>query len=347
MASLNTWSKTLGAILIIITATACYYALNSHKAERTVVVYTSVDQVFSEPLLKSFEEQTGIRVLAVYDVEATKTTGLVNRLISEKDKPLCDVWWSGEFVQTILLEKEGVLSPYQSLSTEDIPLQYVGEGWTWVGFGGRARVLLVNTDHVSPTQVPKSLLDLTKTGVPTNKIGIAYPMFGTTATHAATLYAQLGAEETKTFFTQLRDAGVSVVDGNSGVRDLVANGQLYMGMTDTDDAIGAVIEGAHVEMIFLDQQEGGMGTLIIPNTVALIHDAPHPTEAKMFIDFLLSNQVESDLVESGWLQIPIRPVAAEQTYFDAKDVRGIDVEYEKVYAQLETVKKDLAEIFVR
>lgn len=48
-----------------------------------VVVYTSVDQPFSEPILDRFEEETGVRVLAVYDVEAAKTTGLVNRLIAE------------------------------------------------------------------------------------------------------------------------------------------------------------------------------------------------------------------------------------------------------------------------
>jgi len=347
MLSWGTLSKTIGVLLIAITAASSFYTLNAAESKRVVVVYTSVDQVFSEPLLKRFEESTGIRVLAVYDVEATKTTGLVNRIISEKEKPLCDVWWSGEFVQTILLEKEGALTPYQSASAEDISSQYIGANWNWVGFGGRARVLLVNTNLVSPGQIPHSLLDLTRTGVPANKIGIAYPMFGTAATHAATLYAQLGPEKTKAFFTELRDSGVTVVDGNSVVRDLVANGQLAMGLTDTDDAIGAVSEGAPVSMVFLDQGEGERGTLIIPNTVALIRNAPHSTEAKILIDYLLSSRVESDLVESGWFQIPLRPVAAKQSFFDASSVRGINVDYETVYGYLEQVKKDLAEIFIR
>jgi hypothetical protein len=33
---------------------------------------------------KEFEVKSGIKVLAVYDVEAAKVTGLVNRLIAEK-----------------------------------------------------------------------------------------------------------------------------------------------------------------------------------------------------------------------------------------------------------------------
>ena len=46
---------------------------------KKIVVYTSVDQVFSEPILKLFEKETGIRVMPDYYVEASKTTGLVNR----------------------------------------------------------------------------------------------------------------------------------------------------------------------------------------------------------------------------------------------------------------------------
>ena len=61
---------------------------------KKIVVYTSVDQVFSEPILKLFENETGIRVMPVYDVEAAKTTGLVNRLITEKNHPQADVFWN-------------------------------------------------------------------------------------------------------------------------------------------------------------------------------------------------------------------------------------------------------------
>jgi len=48
----------------------------------TVVVYVSHDQVFSEPILKDFEEETGIRVRAIYDTDETKSTGAMNCLIA-------------------------------------------------------------------------------------------------------------------------------------------------------------------------------------------------------------------------------------------------------------------------
>jgi len=340
----NTWVQTIAAILAFTIFASV--ALNP-GIERTVVVYTSVDQVFSEPVFRRFEEATGIKVKAVYDVEAAKTTGLVNRLIAEKARPLCDVWWSGEIAQTILLKEEGVLAPYRSPSAEDIPPQYVDPDWHWVGFGGRARVLLVNTELVDPGDVPDSLFNLASTGVPAEKVGIAYPMFGTAATQAAALYAFLGPEEARALFTDLRDAGVRVVDGNSVVRDLVAGGQLAMGMTDTDDAIGAIERGAPVEMVFLDQGPDDMGTLIIPNTVGMIAGAAHPDEAKVLLDYLLSEEVEAQLVDSGWLQMPLRPVPVEQPYFDASSVKGMTVSWVDVYTHIEQAKKDMAEIFVR
>ncbi|MEO6036036.1 MAG: hypothetical protein ABIQ35_12340, partial [Verrucomicrobiota bacterium] len=47
---------------------------------KTVVVYTSQDQTYAEPIFQNFTKQTGIKVLPVYDSEAVKTVGLVNRL---------------------------------------------------------------------------------------------------------------------------------------------------------------------------------------------------------------------------------------------------------------------------
>lgn len=45
----------------------------SKEGQKELVVYTSVDQVFSEPILKDFEREMSIKAKAVYDVEATKT----------------------------------------------------------------------------------------------------------------------------------------------------------------------------------------------------------------------------------------------------------------------------------
>ena len=72
-----------------------------------VVVYTALDREFSEPLLDEFQRQTGIRVLAKYDVESTKTVGLVNAIIQEQARPRCDVFWNNEIMHTLAAGEDG------------------------------------------------------------------------------------------------------------------------------------------------------------------------------------------------------------------------------------------------
>lgn len=86
------------------------------RASGLVVIYTSADQVFSEPILKHYETISGVTVKAVYDVEAAKTVGLVNRLIAEKNNPQADVFWNSEIARTIALKERGLLVPYISPS---------------------------------------------------------------------------------------------------------------------------------------------------------------------------------------------------------------------------------------
>jgi len=87
--------------------TGCKDNQTGQAPSQEVVIYTSLDKVFSQPVLDAFEKQTGIKVKAVYDSEATKTTGLVNRLIAEKDNARADVFWNSETGRTIVLKKKG------------------------------------------------------------------------------------------------------------------------------------------------------------------------------------------------------------------------------------------------
>ena len=280
--------KSRTCLFVIIIIMIALFSVSCSNNEEKVVIYTSVDQVFSEPVLKAFQEETGIEVLAVYDVEASKSTGLANRLIAEKDKPRADVYWSGEFVQTMMLKDEDVLVSYISHEAGDIPLSCKDSEGYWTGFGGRARVLLVNNRLMKKEDYPKGLMDLLDSKYPGSKIGLAYPLFGTTSNHVAALYASWGRDATMKYFKDLNEKDIMVVDGNSVVRDMVADGRLWMGLTDTDDALSAINKGDPVELVFLDQETGGLGTFVIPNTVALIKGGPNGDKGQVLIDYLLS-----------------------------------------------------------
>ena len=102
--------------------------------------------------------------------------------------------------------------------------------------------MIVNTKAVRERERPKSIYDLLDAKWK-GKIGIAKPLFGTTATHAACLFAALGEEKAKEFCRQLKANDVQILSGNAQVAQAVAGGQFAFGLTDTDDAIGMVEKG--------------------------------------------------------------------------------------------------------
>jgi len=305
-----------------------------------VVVYTSVDQEFSEPILKVFEQQSGITVKPVYDVEAAKTVGLTNRLLAEKENPRADVFWNSEIVRTLALQKKGVFAPYASVNRKDIPDQYKDAEGYWTGFACRARVLIYNTKMLAADQVPRSIFDLTASQWQ-GKVAMAHPVIGTAATHVGALYAQLGKEKAEQYLTALHKNKILIVSGNSIVRDVVVAGEVPLGITDTDDVEVAMAKNAPVDMIFPDQE--GIGTFFIPNTVALIRNAPHPEPAKQLIDFLLSPKVEAMLADSESKNIPVRSsVPMPKGKSAARPGKAMNIPYAQAAEQLPA-----AEVFVR
>jgi iron(III) transport system substrate-binding protein len=332
---------TLVALLIVVVA---FVPACGRKGNPEVVVYTALDQVFSEQIFREFEQKTGIRVRDVYDTEAAKTTGLVNRLIEEKDNPRADVFWNNEIMRTIILKRRGVLAPYQSPEADGIPPRFRDPEGYWTGFAARMRVLVCNTDLLTPEEMPRSIFDLIEPRW-RGKFTFANPMFGTTATHCAALFAVLGEEEAKTYFQALKDNDVAIVAGNATSKDRVAAGEFPVGFTDTDDVFVALTQGKPVAQVYPDQD--GLGALLIPNTVAMIRGCPNPEEAKKLIDFILTEEVESRLAHAKGRQIPLRSVSKPADVPSLDDIHLLDVDFERVADQMETSGRFLQELFLR
>ncbi len=337
-------SRIIVIYFILLVLSSC------HSGAKEVVVYTSVDRVYSEPIFDAFYEDTGIKVLPVYDVEASKTTGLVQRLIQEKDQAKADVFWNGEMVQMLRLKEVGVLTPYASKSASNFKEQFVDNKNEWIAFGGRARILLVNNKLLPKEQWPDSWKDLSQDAATIN-VGIAKPMFGTTSTHVAGLYTLYNREIVLTEYEQMLEQGVKVVDGNGAVRDMVVSGALAYGFTDTDDALSAIRKGADVSIIFPDQGEDQPGTMVIPNSVAMISGGPNQEEAQRFIDYLLSESTIKALMDHGWFQMML----AESSWVDDDlqpylpengEIKVMDVLYEEVIDQFEASQQDMINLFL-
>lgn len=311
-----------------------------------VVVYTALDDMYSRPILDAFTAETGIEVRAVYDTEAAKTTGLVNRIIGEARRPRADVFWNNEVVQTIVLQERGLLEPYVSPSAAAIPAAFKDPEGHWTGFAARARVLIYNTDLVPDP--PKSIFAFTDPAW-RGKACIAKPLFGTTATHAAVFFAAWGDEKTEAFFEAMRTNEVAVLPGNAQVRDAVARGTYAIGWTDTDDANGAVEDGLPAKYLYPDQGAGEIGTLVLPNTVALIQGAPNAEGGRKLIDYLLSPEVELRLANMRSIQIPLQPMpeGAETKAPTLADIKPTEVDFAQAAGEMARSMTYIRDVYLR
>ena len=269
--------------------------------QQTVVVYVSEDQVFSEPILRDFERETSIRVKPVFDTEEAKSTGVMNRLLAEKNNAQADVYWANEPIRAEVLKQENVAAAYQSPSAEGIPAQFKDPQGYWTGFSARARVLIVNQ---SVTNKPQSI---TAYGDPKfkDKAVIANPLFGTTTTEIAALFILWGDEKAKTFLTDMKSNSVKIATSNGESADFVASDASAFGLVDSDDAANRIKQGKPVAMIYPDQGDNEVGCFIVPNAILLIKGGPHPEAAKKLTDYLLSAETERKLALSDAAQIPL------------------------------------------
>jgi iron(III) transport system substrate-binding protein len=331
-------------ILVLAFFVIAIFSCGCTGEEGVVVVYTSLDQVFSQPVLRKFEEETGIEVKAVYDDEKTKTVGLVNRLLQHhKNKQVeCDVFWSSETALAMSLKKKGITQAYSSPSAKDIPATFKDSESHWTGFAARARVLVYNTERLTKDMLPKSIFELTEPQWK-DKVGIANPTAGTTGSHVAALAVELGKEKALDYFRKLAKNGCRKYLGNSTVRDRVAQGEVLIGFTDTDDVFAGMAHGSPIDMIFPDAE--GIGTLVIPNTVMMMDGAPNTGNAKKFIDWLLSKKTEAILAKARSRQIPLRKdVPVPEDGVTLGDIKAMTTDIEKISEHIGKVAPLVREI---
>ena len=337
-------SPLVQVLLVILIGAICLTSFSCKGrrsgTQRRVVLYCSVDQEYAEPIMAEFERDSGIKVLARFDTEATKTLGLVQRIRADASSPIADVFWSSEVFYTIRLAREGLLAGYNSKATDSWPALFSDPNSRWYGFALRGRVIAYNTKRVTAEDAPRLLEDVLDSRWK-GRLVMAEPEFGTTGGDVASWFVHYGAERAKEILDGLKANEVRLVAGNSTAVRMVATGQADICFTDTDDVYAAQRNGWPVALNHLDQ--GGAGSLAIPNTAAMIKGAPHPEEAAVLIDFLLSERLEELLARSDSHNCPVHPSVAER-YKSYAIPNPLDVDYGKIADALPMAIKTAREV---
>ena len=299
------------------------------QAERTVRVYCSLDQEFSEQILDEFQRRTGIVVEKKFDSEMDKTLGMVEKIISEESNPRCDVYWNNEVAHTLRLKKLGLLEAHVAPNASRIPAGFKDAEGYWTGLAARARVIIYNRNELGE-ELPKGILDCADPKWK-GRVAMARPKYGTTLTHFGALFATWGEDRTKSFIDRLLRNDVEWYVGNAMVMREVGSAVVPFGYTDTDDANVSRVNDRPTDIVIPDQGPDGEGTLLIPNSVMIVKGDKNRTEAKRLINYILSAEVEQRLANGRSAQIPLGPgVTVPEGVLDLKTLKVMDVDWEKV-----------------
>ncbi len=267
-----------------------------------VVVYTSRAEALFKPVIEAFNA-------AYPDIKVTVLNGsnseLAARILEERANPKADVLVNSDILTMENLAAEGVFAPNDSAAVMAVPADYRADDGSWVALTLRARVIMYNTDLVSPEELPKKMVDLAD---PKWKdvIGSANSTNGAMVAQLVIMRNQLGEPATEAFIQGLLENNTQFFGGHTDVRKAVGAGELKLGLVNHYYYHLSKAEGAPVGIIYPDQEDGGLGLMVNSTNAGIIKGGPNPEMARIFVDFMLSPAGQKIYAERNY-EYPIVP----------------------------------------
>jgi iron(III) transport system substrate-binding protein len=257
--------------------------LSTAAAQGKVVLYSAHQSSIIEAMVPLFEKATGIKA----EVIKAGSGDIIRRALAEKGNPQADVIWSIGAEQ--LQANNEVLEDYTPTEVDMIdPVFLVGD--KWLPYTGIVMVFIVNTNLSGPDDTPKTWTALADPKLK-GKVSSAR------ADKSGSSFMQLA-----TVLNIYKDKGWDVYEGilknfalsgsSSAVPKFVNDGEASIGVTLEDNALRYVKGGGPVRIVYPED-----GTTAAPDGIALVKNGPNPENGKKFIDWALSREAQSFLVE--------------------------------------------------
>lgn len=245
--------------------------------ENRLVIYTSHKQEVYRPILREFEERTGIWV----EVVSGGTNELLDRIEKERSDPKADVMFGGG-VETLEAHEDS-FSPYRCADASSVSPLYRQEADLWTPFSALPLVLIYNTKLVDPEWL-RSWADLTRPEF-SGRVAFADPaVSGSSYTALVTWIYARGEDALEDLAAALDYRQLS---SSGEVLSAVADGSCLVGITLEETALQRIAAGADLAVVYPRD-----GTSCVPDGTAIIRDAPHMENARRFVDFTLSYEVQ-------------------------------------------------------
>ncbi|MBN2721071.1 MAG: extracellular solute-binding protein [Proteobacteria bacterium] len=257
-----------------------FFGFAGVAAAAEVVLYSSNPSELLDLVSQGFEAKTGIKVSAV----RMGTGEAMKRIAAEKDRPLCDVFWSGD--SAVLENAKENFQSYKSPEAAALPAGYVEKDHRWTASNAHVMIIMVNKSLVKAEDMPKAWKDLFDPKWK-GQIVVGNPeKSGSSYAQAYGIYKLYGWDGINKLI-----ANAKILDSSSLIYKGVAAGEYPLGVT-MEYAAHRYIAGGDKNVGIIYPAEGAF---VAPEAAGIVKNCPHPEEAKKFLDYLISKPVVDEI----------------------------------------------------
>ncbi len=295
-----------GVMFIVVLAvglsivSAC--ARTSDSGSGSLIVYSSRNEVFVDPLLDQFADETGIDVSVLH-----AGASAVNRIVEESNNVQADIFISNDVGALEFLRMEGLLEGFHPEGIESIDSAFRATDNSWFALSARTRVLMYNTDLITEEEMPKTIWELTDP-VWQNEFAITRGGNAGMIGHISALRHEWGDQKTLEWIELVKDNAGAIMQGHGDIRRAVGAGEFKFGLVNNYYYHQQLIEPSdnHVGVIYPDQADGEMGAVVNAAGVGLVKEGPSAENARLFIEWILKPE-NQQLFSYASMEVPINP----------------------------------------
>ena len=307
---------------------------------KSLVVYSPNSEGLIASTIPAFEEKYDIKV----DLIQAGTGELFTKMNSEANNPVADVMFGGAY--STFTQNENLFEPYTSPNNDMVMEDYQNKTGYITPYVLDGSVLIVNNNLIGDMEI-NGYADLLNPELK-GKIATADPASSSSAFAQLTnmLLAMGGYEDegawdyVKELFTNIDG---KLASGSSNVYKSVSDGEMVVGLTYEDPSVALLNNGADVTLVYPEE-----GTVFLPAGSAIIKGAKNMDNAKLFIDFIISQEIQ-DVYGTETTNRPVlKEVETSDTMTPMSEINTIteDIDYVREHKDemVEKYKTIFAEI---
>ena len=282
------------------------------REEERLVVYTSHKEEVYQPIIKEFEERTGIWV----ELVPGGTNELLEQLVKEKENPKADVMFGGgvDSLEAYI----DCFTPYFCQDWALLEPSMRSEDGLWTPFSALPVVLIYNTKLVSSGRLTarRDLFSPAWQG----RIAFCDPSIsGSSFTGLVTLLRAVGGDVDDALMAFAVSLDGRQLDSSGQVLTSVSSGTDLVGITLEETALKRAAAGDDIGLVYPAD-----GTSCVPDGCTMVKNAPHLENAQLFLDFISGEDVQRRM-EPEFSRRPVRTLQdSEEMLLPLSDIPLVD-----------------------